>query len=1469
MIVEHGYLRGTALLVVDVSAASEGRERRTLMDHVIDVVTRCSEEYDESVHLQVMKVLLMALTSQHCQVHESSLLQAVRACFQIHLITKSQVNKTTAKAALTQMLSIVFQRMEAFDARAKADTEATLAAFNSEQEENAVEEEAQEKAFGHDGQIAPSPAGQCMYGEVFAALGFAAAGADPLPPNDFTVSAVAGSAVTHSFASILHKDAFLIFRALCKLSMKGLNDDSNSPQDPIALQNKILSLELILHILQRSGPAFRSGEKFIYAIKQYLCVSLLGNCTSPIAQVTTLSLQIFVSLLNGFKEHLKQELEIFVGSIFLKILESENSTFEHKSRVLEVLQNFCLDPAAQIELFINYDCDIEGNDLFRRIVDAFSKIAKNPILPRSAVDFMSSKKSVQEEQTIRFMALEGLVIVLKSMLRSTSFGVYGEQSTVPPASGSMNTLTRASSNIEDPSAAEDDVQAVGSAAPAEDSVTTTVNGTDVSVKGGDNLVDAYGRKHKTLSEIETGIIKFNLSPKKGLAYLASLGHIEMSPRSVAMFLRDYQDKLDKTAVGEYLGKEVEYEGGFCIKVLHEYVDSMDFTNMHFDIAIRHFLAGFRIPGESQKIDRMMEKFAERYYLQNRNVFASADMAFILAFSTIMLQTNLHNPAIRDDKRMTKEQFLRQNKGISADGELPDDMLMDIYDRIAASPITLLQDDKEKKRLAKKDEAPSFFSTDKRRKDAYNDERKEIMKAGEALFKQNMRSKRAASVFVRAAGTDEAYVRPMYEAAWPSMLSVFSQNYETGDDDDLVALCLEGFQYSIRLGARLGVSTARETFINALSRFTTLDSVKEMKKKNAYAVQSLIHVALIEGDFMHESWGQLLKTFSQLARLYAIGSGAVSDEVHDGRESTSRARLKNARSSVSMQTADQISRFFIAPSKADTTKVIEEANADLLAEEVDSSQLDRIYLNSQTLSSESVQHFVNNLCAVSKMEISPQSNEFKGRAEESCSTPRVFSLQKIVEVADCNMNCRPRIAWTNMWSVLAMHFTTVGINDNHALAMYAIDSLKQLSIKFLQKVELSNFNFQRLFLKPFEVIMNRSRSNEIKELILGCMDVMIRACAQNIRSGWRSIFSIFSVAAGSESLDLSTIAFSITEQLVTRQFDLLIFDFVEVMNCLVSFIAGVHTSLSLNALSHLSGCADHLANGDVSPALENPGQPADFIAGTSSVPRVGVGSELALPEVAVEDEASSVFRLWWPLLLGLSTRISDQRLEVRNCALDVLFKVLQKHGHLFSTQTWEVVFRGVLFPVMESAKTDQIQQPHSAWPTQKPPASHDPNSWIATTAGEALRVFIKLFHQFRPSGQTYGLLNDMLGVLDDCINQDIEPLALLGLGAFNDFVLAYDDSSNYPMEKNTRSVIADRLCSCLLKNLCLDFGECGILELDQNTSTEVRHLLFDCPVAHRRRFKNPEQEIGKDLMTPYGIGRVMNVRTFLFCVMFFT
>lgn len=78
-----------------------------------------------------------------------------------------------------------------------------------------------------------------------------------------------------------------------------------------------------------------------------------------------------------------------------------------------------------------------------------------------------------------------------------------------------------------------------------------------------------------------------------------------------------------------------------------YVDQVEFTDKDFVTALRLFLAGFRLPGEAQKIDRMMEKFASRYIDSNSTqaIFASADAAYVLAYSIILLTTDLHSAQV--------------------------------------------------------------------------------------------------------------------------------------------------------------------------------------------------------------------------------------------------------------------------------------------------------------------------------------------------------------------------------------------------------------------------------------------------------------------------------------------------------------------------------------------------------------------------------------------------------------------------------------------------------------------------------------------------------------------------------------------------------------------------------------------------------------------------------------------------------
>ncbi|XP_077259680.1 brefeldin A-inhibited guanine nucleotide-exchange protein 2-like isoform X1 [Temnothorax americanus] len=168
--------------------------------------------------------------------------------------------------------------------------------------------------------------------------------------------------VTAKFTHVLQNDAVLVFRALCKLSMKPLPDGT---PDPISheLRSKILSLQLLLGILQNAGPILRSNEMFVIAIKQYLCVVLSKNGVSLVPEVFELSLALFLALLARFKMHLKMQIEVFFKEIFMNILKTCSSSFEHKWMVIHALTRICADAQSVVDIYVNYDCDLSSESL--------------------------------------------------------------------------------------------------------------------------------------------------------------------------------------------------------------------------------------------------------------------------------------------------------------------------------------------------------------------------------------------------------------------------------------------------------------------------------------------------------------------------------------------------------------------------------------------------------------------------------------------------------------------------------------------------------------------------------------------------------------------------------------------------------------------------------------------------------------------------------------------------------------------------------------------------------------------------------------------------------------------------------------------------------------------------------------------------------------------------------------------------
>lgn len=186
-------------------------------------------------------------------------------------------------------------------------------------------------------------------------------------------------------------------------------------------------------------------------------------------------------------------------------------------------------------------------------------------------------------------------------------------------------------------------------------------------------------------QISIGKKRFNIDPKKGIQYLIEHDLIQPTSEAIAKFLFE-GDGLNKTAIGNYLGERNE----FNMKVLDCYVNLHNFTDMLLVQALRQFLYSFRLPGEAQKIGRMMEKFAMRYCQQNPGVFEDADTCFVLSFAIIMLNTSLHNPSVKD--KPTLEKFITQNRGINNGKDLPRELLESLYESIKQEPFKIPEED---------------------------------------------------------------------------------------------------------------------------------------------------------------------------------------------------------------------------------------------------------------------------------------------------------------------------------------------------------------------------------------------------------------------------------------------------------------------------------------------------------------------------------------------------------------------------------------------------------------------------------------------------------------------------------------------------------------------------------------------------------------------------------------------------------
>ncbi|GAB7359096.1 hypothetical protein MBLNU230_g5167t1 [Neophaeotheca triangularis] len=1424
------------------SSEDEQQRKTPLIERAIDTICDCfqGEATPAEVQMQIIKSLLAAILNDKIVVHGAGLLKSVRQTYNIFLLSKSSANQQIAQGTLTQMVGTVFERVKVRLATKKerinssksslghgtspspANGGDSPSALNGEETPAVTEPESSSegpkmtlqtfetrRSFDDTRLTETAPTTVTRAGRQSKSKRTERSGSGAEVPS-ITVQGegIEASTEDEEEDEIYIKDAFLVFRAMCKLSTKSLRIEDAVDIKSQGMRSKLLSLHIIHTTLFNHHLVFTSphstirsssnGEPtgFTQAIKQYLCLSLSRNGASSVSRVFEVSAEIFWLIMRYLRSQLKRELEVFLKEIYLTILEKRASPGWQKSYVIQnVFGRLGNDPRALVEIYLNYDCDRAALDnMYQRIIEHVSRLAGQPVTvngmqqqayqehaakqasngandwqhrgtlpPSLATTNMQAPNEHDQgyphDYAMKMQSLECLAEVLRSLVNWSQQGVNETAASMMQEGDGRASVEDLRESIDtriDPRA-----ESGANGSPTVQSLESSTPLPQTPVPEDDPAELDRVKQRKTA--MNNAIRQFNFKPKRGLQSLLDSGFISTrDPVEIARFLIS-NERINKKTLGEYLGEGDEEN----IQVMHAFIDCMDFSKTRFVDALRRFLQSFRLPGESQKIDRLMLKFAERYTTGNPNAFANADTAYVLAYSVIMLNTDQHSSQVK--KRMTHEDFLKNNRGINDNANLPDEYLIGIFDEIAHNEIVL---DTERETAANLGMLPqggnsggglaagigNALATVGRdlQREAYAQASEEMANKTEQLFKTLLRAqKRGGSGGIGDAlagggaskgrfltASSFKHVGPMFEVSWMSFLTALSGSAQETQNVEAIKLCMEGQKLAIRIACLFDLEDPRQAFVGSLSRSTNLYNLSEMKAKNVEALKALLDVAYTEGNLLQESWRDVLTCISQLDRFQLISSGVEEGAVPD------MLRAQGQQGGGQSSGGAGAGRKSMHASRRPTAKPTPSTFHAEIAEESRSADMirgvDRVFTNTANLSGDAIVHFVRALTQVSWQEI-----QSSGQSD----SPRTYSLQKLVEISGYNMT-RVRFEWTSIWAILGQHFIDVGCHNNTHVVYFALNSLRQLSMRFMEIEELPGFKFQKDFLKPFELILANASQVNVKDLVLRCLIQMIQARGDMIRSGWRTMFGVFTVAAREPYESIVNLAFDNVTQVYNDRFGVVISQgaFADLVVCLTEFSKNMKfQKKSLQAIETLKF--------SVPKMLRTPECSLSQKAATTANVKLDAPTAAGLPKQPTRQTQEEQF--WFPVLFAFhDVLMTGEDLEVRSRALNYLFDTLTKYGQEFPRDFWDTLWRQLLYPIFMVMKSNnEMSKMHN----------HEELSvWLSTTMIQALRNMITLFTHFF-DGLEY-MLDRFLDLLALCICQENDTLARIGSNCLQQLIL---------------------------------------------------------------------------------------------------
>ena len=301
----------------------------------------------------------------------------------------------------------------------------------------------------------------------------------------------------------------------------------------------------------------------------------------------------------------------------------------------------------------------------------------------------------------------------------------------------------------------------------------------------DGLLDPKALREQRAKKkvVIRGATKFNESPKGGIAYLAAQGIISdpNDPHAVTSFLKG-TTRIDKKVLGEFISKKSNDA------ILDAFMDLFEFHGLRVDEALRQVLNTFRLPGESQLIERIVTTFSEKYFATEPEQIANQDAVFVLTYAIIMLNTDLYNPNVKNQNRMTFNDFSRNLRGVNGKQNFEPEYLQEIYDAIKAREIVLPEEHDNKH-------------------------------AFEHAWKE-LQVKIQTSENLTICETN-IYDADMFAATWRPVIATLNYVFVSATEDAVFQRVIAGYNQCAQIAARYNISECLDHIILSLAKISTL------------------------------------------------------------------------------------------------------------------------------------------------------------------------------------------------------------------------------------------------------------------------------------------------------------------------------------------------------------------------------------------------------------------------------------------------------------------------------------------------------------------------------------------------------------------------------------------------------------------------------------------------------------------------